>query len=202
MHDNPYFASRRVRLALDALRRDIIFGLVISGILLTLGLWRYLFVIGVDDRLWGSVAGVGAAGLLLTIAFPSAWSLPRAILSALIQRIGAVLFALLLTVVYLLVITPFGSLQRLARGAEPIYEWSGRPTTQMEGWRSKEILFEHSHGRHSMKNLARGFLDVLDFFIRRGHFLILPALLILVSLGLVLFFVKSSALAPLIYTLF
>ena len=50
--------------------------------------------------------------------------------------------------------------------------------------------------------LARRFLGVLQFFAARGHYVYLPTLVILMSLGLVLFFVKSSALAPFLYTLF
>jgi hypothetical protein len=45
-------------------------------------------------------------------------------------------------------------------------------------------------------------VNVLQFFARRGHYVFLPTLLILLALSVVLFFVKSSALAPFIYTLF
>jgi hypothetical protein len=41
----------------------------------------------------------------------------------------------------------------------------------------------------------------LSFFAQRGHYLLLPVLLFLLLLGLILFFVQTSALAPFIYTI-
>jgi hypothetical protein len=43
---------------------------------------------------------------------------------------------------------------------------------------------------------------VVGYFVRNGHFMLLPVLVFLLVAGLVLYFVKSSALAPFIYTLF
>ena len=57
-------------------------------------------------------------------------------------------------------------------------------------------------GRRGKPSLTRRFLTVLQFFARRGHYIFLPTLVVLLALGLVLFFVKSSVLAPFIYTLF
>ena len=42
----------------------------------------------------------------------------------------------------------------------------------------------------------------LRFFADRGHYLLLPVLMALLTLGLLLFFVQGSVLAPFIYTIF
>ena len=43
---------------------------------------------------------------------------------------------------------------------------------------------------------------MIAFFFRRGNYVLLAIVILLVVLGLVLYFVQSSALAPFIYTLF
>ena len=63
-------------------------------------------------------------------------------------------------------------------------------------------LFEANQGAGVRAGTARRFLHAIEFFVSRGHYLLLSTLVILVALGLVLFFVKTSALAPLIYLLF
>ena len=43
---------------------------------------------------------------------------------------------------------------------------------------------------------------MIGYFVRNGHFMLLPVVVFLLVAGLVLYFVKTSALAPFIYTLF
>lgn len=202
MHDTAYLARRQARIAYGALKHQIVFGLVISGMMLTIGLWRYFFVIGALDPLWMLVAWLGAAGLALTLVFPSAWQGPQDVLNRLVRVLGGALFAALLLLVYAVLVTPFGWLLRLLKGDAPIYRWRDRPIERMEGWHPKEVIFESQLGARGRTGVGRRFFKVIGFFAERGHYLLLPALIILISIGLVLFFVKSSALAPLIYTLF
>jgi hypothetical protein len=63
-------------------------------------------------------------------------------------------------------------------------------------------LYEVNVGRAGKLSAPKRFLDILTFFARQGHYLFLPTLVVLIALGMVLFFVKTSALAPFIYTLF
>ncbi|WP_295453087.1 DUF5989 family protein [uncultured Thiodictyon sp.] len=202
MTKSHYLARRQARLSLDELKRDIVFGLVVSGMLSAVGLWKYFFLIGASDRLWLLVAALGGIGLLLSLVFPSAWHLPQSALGAVIRTVGGALFAVLLGLVYILLMTPLGWLVRVIKGNAPIYQWAERPPPAMEGWYPKEVLFETNQGHGGSQGPARRFLNVMAFFASRGHYVFLPTLVILVALGLVLFFVKTSALAPLIYTLF
>jgi hypothetical protein len=199
---NTYLERRESRLAFHALKREIIFGMVISTMLLGIGAWRYYVVIDATDALWGPIAVLGALGLLLAVVFPSFWRGPEKALSFVLRKVGGVLFTVLLTVIYAGLVSPVGWALRRIKGADPIYAWEGASPAGMEGWHPKEVLFEANVGRRGKPSLARRFVNVLQFFVRRGHFVFLPTLVILLALGMVLFFVKSSALAPFIYTLF
>jgi hypothetical protein len=197
-----YLQRHDARIAREALKREIIFGLALSSLLLGLGLWRTLFVLDARDALWSTLAAVGAIGLLLAVVFPAAWIPAERTLSRAAKLIGGWLLSAILAVVYVLLVAPLGWLLRRLKGADPIYAWRESAPRAMEGWRRKEVLFETRVGQTGKPNVARRFLGVLQFFAARGHYVYLPTLVILMSLGLVLFFVKSSALAPFLYTLF
>jgi hypothetical protein len=202
MTQYDYLQRRAARTACEALKREMIFGLALSTLMLALGLWRYLFVLDARDAVWGTVAAVGALGLLAAVVFPAAWIPVERAMSRAAKLIGGWLLNAILAVVYLLLIAPLGWALRRLKGSDPIYAWRGDAPRSMEGWRPKEVLFETRVGQTGKPNVARRFLGVLQFFATRGHYVYLPTLVILMSLGLVLFFVKSSALAPFLYTLF
>jgi hypothetical protein len=199
---NTYLKRREARLAFDELKREIIFGMVISTMMLSVGAWRYFIVIGANDILWGGIAALGALGLVAALVFPVLWKGPEGVLSAVMRRLGGVLLGALLALVYVLLIAPVGWLVRKMKGLDPIYTWDETVPAGMEGWHRKEVLFETNIGHTGKPNLLRRLLGVLRFFVGRGHYVFLPALVILIALGMVLFFVQSSALAPFIYTLF
>jgi len=46
---SPYLARRQARLAVEELEREIVFGFVVSTILLVVGSWRYFMVVGASD---------------------------------------------------------------------------------------------------------------------------------------------------------
>lgn len=199
---NSYLQRRNARVALDRLRREIIFGMVISSMMLGAGAWQYFIVVGVNDSLWAAVAALGLLGLLITLVLPWLWRGPEAGLTAVMRRIGGALFAMLLALIYALLVFPVGWVRRYVHGADPIYAWGSELPRRMEGWHTKEVLFELNVGAMSNPSFLRRFVNVLQFFARRGHYVFLPVLVILLALGIVLFFVQTSALAPLIYTLF
>jgi uncharacterized protein DUF5989 len=200
---SSYLERRNARVALARLKREIVFGIAISSLMLGTGAWRYFMVVGTDDRLWSVVAVAGGVGLLLTLVLPWLWRIPQAGVQAIARRVGGVLFAALLAVVYALLVVPVGWALRSLKGADPVYAWeSDAPPARMEGWRSKEVTPEANLDGHGKAGVLHTFVKVLQFFARRGHYVFLPTLVILLALGIVLFFVKASALAPFIYTLF
>lgn len=202
MSRSNYLNRRQARLALQELKLRILFGLVISSLLLLTGLWRYWFLVGASSGIAAAQIGAGLLGLALTLVFPSAWGGLESLLGRALRLIGGGLFALLLSAIYFLFITPAGWLVRRLKGRDPIYSWTSQPPEGMEGWHPKQVLFETHLGASGGSSSARRFINVIQFFIARGHYFFLPTLILLMALGLVLFFVKSSALAPFIYALF
>jgi hypothetical protein len=202
MTKSPYLARREARLAVEELKREIIFGFVISTILLVIGTWRYFLVVGASDLVSLGLAAAGALGILLTLILPSAWRRPESWLGTALRAIGGFLFTVLLTLVYGLLVTPVGWVLRTMKGSDPLYSWTSAPPEGMEGWRPKQVLYEANIGQRANLSVARRFIKVLQFFASQGHYLFIPTLLLLLVLGMILFFVKSSALAPFIYTLF
>ncbi|MDC3279515.1 DUF5989 family protein [Gammaproteobacteria bacterium] len=101
-------------------------------------------------------------------------------------------------------IWPVGVLIRKTSGTDPIYEWGENSLITREGWRKKNIPSEVSliSNGETTSSGQIGVWSVLKFFIQVKQFLLLPVLLILVTLGIVLFFLQTSALAPFIYTIF
>lgn len=197
-----YLQRRAARLAFEALKREIVFGIVISTMLLAVGAWRYFIVVGANDTLWKGIAICGALGLIAAVVFPALWKGPEQLLAAVMRKLGGFLLGALLALVYVLLIAPVGWLVRRMKGLDPIYAWNGAAPAGMEGWHGKEVLYETNLGQAGKPNLLRRLLGVLRFFADRGHYVFLPVLILLIALGLVLFFVQTSALAPFIYTLF
>lgn len=202
MNQSSYLVRRQARLALQELKLRIVFGLVISTLLLTIGVWRHWFVVGAGAEVALVLIMAGALGLALTLIFPTAWGLPESLLGRALRVVGGGLFAILLSLVYVLFITPVGWLVGKLKGRDPIYSWTLAPPDGMEGWHPKQVLCEAHLGSAGRSSSARRFVKIVRFFIERGHYLFLPTLVVLMALGLVLFFVKSSALAPFIYALF
>jgi hypothetical protein len=199
---NSYLQRRNARIALGRLKREIVFGMVTSLAMLGIGVWRYFIVIEANDVLWSVVALLGGVGLLVSLVVPWLWKGPETWLTAVGGRVGSTLFSVLLTVVYGLLMSPIGWILRRMNGTDPIYAWDTELRVPVEGWREKEVVLEANAGGRGKPSVLRRFVSVLHFFARRGHYVFLPSLVILLALGVVLFFVKTTALAPLIYTLF
>jgi hypothetical protein len=120
------------------------------------------------------------------------------------EKIGENVFLLILLASYFLFILPIGVLLKKQQTNYSFHAWQDKLITQAEGWMqwdSREDiqpLQPAAKKRSLMLQLAR----VVAYFIRNGHYLFIPVLVLLLVLGLIMFFVKASALAPFIYTLF
>lgn len=198
-----YLARRSERLAFEDLKKMTIFGIAISTMFAVIGGWNYFFVIKANDLLFGTMAVAGVLGWIVTLVLPSLWTMPERALGFLMRKVGGAVFAVLLTIVYGVLFVPVGMALRKFSGSGPIATWDAAPPAAgLEGWQPKEVVFEAQIGRVGKANLLRQFVGVVQFFVRRGLYIFLPTLIALLAAGLALFFVKSSALAPFIYTLF
>lgn len=198
-----YLERRRLRTASRRLTQHLVLGLGIGVIALAVGLYYYLFAAGGHTPLWKTVAGAGVFLMALTLIAPFLWEWPERGIRAFGNWIGHALMTALLVFVYYVFFWPVGYAIRRIKGSDPMYEWDASPPAHMEGWRPKEFPADVRSATAESKGKGRvGLFGVLSFFARRGHYFLIPALLVLVSLGIALFFLQTSALAPFIYTLF
>jgi len=87
------------------------------------------------------------------------------------------------------------------RSKEAFIEWESSASSRRPAWTPKEVTAD-SGVRFQRRYLAHSLMMVMLHFQRRKLYFLLPFLAIVLALGLALFFVKGSALAPFIYTLF
>lgn len=185
-----------------ALKRCILFGLVLGWPLALIGAFRYCFVPGVVDSLWLAVTLVGLLLLTFSLILPGALDPAERAWMAVAHAIGRVVFSTVLTVVYVCFILPVGRVLRWMRGEHPFYRWSDGAKIEAEGWVRKEVITESQRTSSRQRPVLVQPFVVLGHFLRSGQYLLLPTLVLLLILGLLLFFVQSSALAPFIYTIF
>jgi hypothetical protein len=195
-----FLERHRARTLLSEMKRHAAFGVAISTVAIGVGAWRYFFVVGANDTFWLGCMIAGVAGMLVARVFPAAWSLPEKYASRLLQKAGSLLFLLLLSMLYFAVVTPVGMAMRRRLGGAPA-RWSGRPPEVGTVWVPKGRGAARAQPA-ARRSLFRNAMDVMSYFHSNGHYVLMPFIVIVLSLGLLLFFVKSSALAPFIYTLF
>lgn len=199
-----YMRRRRARQAVEELKRQIVFGLVIGWLMTLIGWFRYEYVPNVNDSLWLAVMWTGVGILVAAVVAPGMLNWPERLWMGVARFVGKIVFTGLLAILYFVMVTPIGLLMRALSGSDPFYAWKGSAPSGMEGWVRKDLPGEIRSSRISGRKrlLLLEPIRVFSYFVRQGHYLVLPLLVIVLVLGLLLFFVQSSALAPLIYTLF
>lgn len=195
-----FLVRRKSREASKALTQQLVLGFGIGLILLAFGAYKYFVSIGVWDTLWYAAMVAGAVLIALTWIAPFLWRGLESGIRAFGNFVGHGVMTVILTLFYFLLIWPVGAFLRATKGQHPIYTWQGVPSANMEGWSDKKLPYDLSTSTANSRRT--GILKVLVFFVRSGRVIFLPVLLLLVSLGIALFFLKTSALAPFIYTLF
>ncbi len=200
-----YLFRRDLREQSRSLTQHLVLGWVLSLFLIGYGAYRYFAVIGAWDLLWRTVMWSGAAAAVLTLVVPAVWQGPEFLLRKVGHTLGTCILIALLTTIYYGLVWPMGALLRKMRGAAPIYSWSDRAPEQADGWVGKSMppdLLDPSADRTLPRGTRSSVLHIFIFFVRRGNIIFVPLLILLASLGFIFFFLKSSALAPLIYSIF
>ena len=182
------------------------FGLTIGWLFTLLGGFCWFCVISQIDWFWRSMMTAGLMLLFLGTVLPQLLYWPHRLWMGLAHRQGRLVMIVLLTVVYFGLISPLGLWERRRRGGtHPFHSWDKTPPTLTTGWealpQSTPDNIASEAQRSGSRSLISLFAETLIFFAERGHYLLLPVLLFLLLLGLILFFVQTSALAPFIYTI-
>ena len=199
-----YLERRAKREAWIQVKQHIGFGYIICGFLFLLGGLKVAITLTTRDPIWLVTMWIGIVGIVVTLVFPSGWIVPEKIFRRLAGFIGHIVFSILLTALYFILFLPVGLGLRWVRGLDPIHVWRDCPPEGATCWNPK--IVETIGGRGASAGKARHMLVqpfiIMAFFIQRGQYFIIPALILMLTLGLLLFFVQTSPLAPMIYTLF
>ena len=199
-----YLGRLRERTAWLALKRQIVLGLVGGWLLLLIGGFRYYYALHATKP--ASIALLAAGGVLfgMGLLWPQGLAPVERGVRAGTGWIGKTILMAFLSLTYFVVITPVGFVWRATRGTHPFYTWKTVPPSGMEGWVPKSVVDDarDASAEAGVRRLATQPFFVIGYFVRNGHFMLLPVVVFLLIAGLVLYFVKSSALAPFIYTLF
>ena len=189
-----YLQRRRQRQAAHRTNQDSVFGLTVGFLLSVVSAYKYWFVIGAMDHLWLALLLSGLCVFALSVASPATLSPLQAGMQRIGSLIGAAALFVILTLWYLAFLTPtrlIGSREN----APPIYRWGENDgPVEGEGWVPKHTI--------TPGNGSGQFVDLIAHFGRAGQWVLLPGIILLCLFGFLLFFAQTSALAPLIYTLF
>jgi hypothetical protein len=210
--DAPQADSRRPRsrysqrLALRreaaAIRRQTGYGLVMGWILLLVPGFIYFCVPSRLDWLWAVLSTLGGLHLAAAVILPQALAWPERAWMAVARWQGWLVMTVLLTIVYYGLIWPAARWSRhTTRG---FVSWDDEPPPPISAWEITDLadLGDDDVLRERYRSLPVLLASVIGFFIRRRNYVLLPILILLIVLGLALYFAQSSVVAPFIYTLF
>ncbi len=196
-----YLRRRENRRFEHSLKSLTVLGLVLGGVMTFVAFYKLYLVQAEWIVLYRVFEIVGPLLLLVAIAVPQLLEPVEKVLRAVGSTVGEWILKAILLIVYFLIMTPTGYAIKALSGTAPIFAWRDSPPTELEGWRDKTVNTQvRMTGERDGRRTS--LFGVIRFFISRGKILLLPAVIILVAFGVVLYFVKSSALAPFIYTVF
>jgi hypothetical protein len=203
--NDSFLIRRRYRELSRQLTQQIVLGYAFGSILLIFSAFKYFLSIGSYDIFWLAAMCIGAVFIAITLIAPFLVRPLERFLRLMGNMVGRAVMFCLLIVTYYLLIAPVGFLLRRMNGTKPIYSWKERPLSHMEGWHDKALphdVAELAASGGKNKYARTGLTSVMLFFARGGKLIFIPAVLLLVVFGLVLFFLQTSVIAPFIYTLF
>lgn len=184
----------------EELKRQIVFGLILGLILLFISLVNILFVKEANRIIWKTIAILGGLLFIIALVIPQALYYIEKIWSSLAKLIGKVIFSVILSLTYFLLFLPLGLLYQRSKEASFFSYWNDVKDLKSYGWSEKVVSVKVGHNKK--RNMLLQFYDVLRFFIENKQWWLIPLIIFLLIIGLILFFVQTSVLAPFIYTLF
>jgi Family of unknown function (DUF5989) len=197
-----YLANLTLRRQAAAIRQQTAYGLVMGWLLLLVAGFIYFCVPSRVDWLWALLMVVGGMHLAAAVTIPQSLAWPQSAWIALARWQGWLVMSIVLTIIYFALIWPAGRFSR--RRTSGFVGWDEQPPPSLSAWQpidSTEADFADSTTER-YRSLPLLLAGVIGFFFRRGDYLLVPIVILLLLLGLVLYFVQTSALAPFLYTFF
>jgi Family of unknown function (DUF5989) len=191
-----YLKQRRIRLDESLFRRRLVFGLSLGWLMTLIGGANLLFMAHSKGWLWAPISFAGVLLLFLAVVKPGALASVEDFFRRLTHPIGSAIFKLVLVLVYFLIVTPAGMFMRRT-STEHFRSWQNGKGSGLE-----TTWDERAPARTTVGSRRPLLYRVLSEFFSRANAAMLPAVLLLVLGGLLMFFLETSAFAPFIYTLF
>lgn len=186
------------------LRQEILFGQV-TGLLITA--ISFLYFLSIDNKMVEVILQllmiVGCFMFISGVIFPYILYYPSKFFKNLINKIFIFIFSIILVIVYIIFILPVG-LINIKKWKEKYNFISWNNKKEIKKFRGFVIRTEIQNDEDYVKRTGKfkNILKVLGYFINKKQFILIPILCILILLGFLLFFVTSSIVTPMIYTLF
>jgi len=181
-------------------KNHIIFGLMAGFILIVVG---FLLWLTVTSRLWAMmllcVIGLGGVLLLLAIIAPALLKFPCKAFRAWGKLMGRVIFTAVLVMVYFLLIVPVGLGMRRKQENQGYAQWNETPPKLCSTFCAMPNINPTQAEKTSYFNIVQ---KLLALFVASKHYLMIPALIIMVLLGLVFFFTTSNVVLVFVYAIF
>jgi len=193
-----YFKRRKARLKNEMIRANVIFGQTLGWVFTLLGAYHYFIQLNRYALSW---LIVGNFLLLLGFGTPEILELPRRVLERIGSFVSGIIFKAVLLLLYILVVSPLGILMQKVKGKAPFYSWN-EACGNFEGWTRKVSTDEGAIISSGKKTTQNYIFQMLNYFRKNGDILILPCLFVGLAWGLMVFFVQTTPLAPMIYALF
>lgn len=195
-----YLSRLQQRRESEELKRDLIFGLALGWVLTLIGAFRYFFLL--QDNYWLWISEAGLAILAITVIMPGLIGYPQKVLQFVGGVVATQVFKLVIAAIYFVVVLPAGLFSQRVYGTHPFYSWTDTPPANMEGWIDKNLTKHVTTKRNQKSSMMVHGLQAFRYFTDHGQLILLPCLVLFLVLGLMGVLVQSSAIAPLIYTLF
>src|SRR5262245_6949902 len=183
---STYLQGLALRREFAAIRRQSVYGLVMGWALTLVAGFLYFCVPSRLDWLWALLMGLGGLHLVAAVLLPQALARPERAWIAMARFQGWLVMTALLTIVYFTLIWPASFVSR--RRTRGFVMWNQSPPQLPTAWEKFELPeVEAPTGSSRYRSLALLLAGVVAFFFRRGDYVLLPILVLLIVLGLVLY---------------
>jgi hypothetical protein len=203
---NSYLQTKRQREAYEEQKGEIVFGLLGGFLLLVLGIvnnWPIYGSINVYAIMSYIIIAIGLCFLLLGIIAPALLGLPYKVFVFIGKKIGSAILIILLTIIYGVMVFPVGVFMRKKRKRTGFFTWTGNFPYEETSFQTIRTDDKKNAGSSIKLPFLKSLYNLFGTLIRNKRTFLIPTTVVLVLLGLILFFAASNVVFNFfIYTLF
>lgn len=199
---DEYINNKRYKNEKSILKEEIYFGQILGIIIIILSILNLFSTTNLMvSNLMICTIILGVSLVIIGLIFPYFLYYPSKAFKFVTNKILYFIFLIILFVIYVLLILPIGIFaQKKLRKKYGFYHWSEEFIGQSEGFKKSDIKYIDYN--KNKKNKLKNIIEIIMYFVTSKQYLFLPLLFLLIIVGLLFFFVTSSVVAPMIYTLF